>query len=75
MKGNRSEMTKRQVSELPGIVAPHGNPGTKNRIYKIVGSVKRNSFVGPGGWFILIRWPGSTTHLFDPAVRDHDGFF
>ena len=37
------------------------------RIYKVVDSVKRNRVVGPGGWFTSIRWPGSTTHLFDPA--------
>ncbi len=39
------------------------------RIYKVFGSVKQNSSVGPGSWFASLRWPGSTTHLFDPAGR------
>ena len=48
------------------------------RIYKVVGSVKREtglSFVGLGYPLACCWWPGSATRLFDPAERGHDGIF
>ena len=42
------------------------------RIYKASGVVNGESFCA---WQAKYRWPGSTTHLFGPAERDHDGDF
>jgi len=55
----------------PGEIPNPGGGRTSNVpgwcIYKVVGSVKRKLVVGPGFCFAMKRWPGSTTHLFDPA--------
>ena len=58
-----SEINAGRADHIDAADCPH----RRWRIYKVVGSVKRNRVVGPGWWFASIRWPGSTTHLFDPA--------